>query len=184
MFSFRLNKTKQSGFTLVELLIVIALVAILAGVTTDIVLTLVRSYSKTKITNEIEQTGNFVISKMEKELRSATSITTPATVGSSATTLILNREINNVTTQITYDLATGGLALTRQEGPDPAPVENLINATNNNILISNTDLFTLIQQNPDVIKIKLVLQQADLNAQKSFTGSIQLDQTVVLRQTY
>ena len=66
----------QAGFTLVELLIVVALVIISAGVTSDIILTLIRSYNKTRISNEIEQNGNFVILRLERELRDASNVDT------------------------------------------------------------------------------------------------------------
>ena len=52
--------TKQKGFTLVELLIVVSIIIIVVGVTGDIILSLVRSYSKTQITNEIEQNAKNV----------------------------------------------------------------------------------------------------------------------------
>jgi len=64
----------KAGYTLIELLIVIGLIGITIGVTGDIVLSLIRSYAKTQATNELERSTNFVVSKIEKEFKNATSI--------------------------------------------------------------------------------------------------------------
>lgn len=68
------NKTKKSaGYTLLELLIVIGLIGLTVGVTGDIILSLVRSYTKTQATNELERTSNYAVSKIEKEFKNAVS---------------------------------------------------------------------------------------------------------------
>src|SRR5687768_13601913 len=64
----------KQGFTLLELLLTVGILTIAAGVTTDVMLSITRSYNKTQITNEIEQNANFFLLKIEKELRNATSI--------------------------------------------------------------------------------------------------------------
>jgi type II secretory pathway pseudopilin PulG len=69
----RLKIKKSGGYTLLELLIVIGLIGLTVGVTGDIILSLVRSYTKTQATNELERSSNFVVSKIEKEFKNAVS---------------------------------------------------------------------------------------------------------------
>src|SRR3990167_7157761 len=84
------DSSAVGGFTLVELLIVVALVIISAGVTSDIILTLIRSYNKTRISNEIEQNGNFVILRLERELRDASNVDTTQSSSTKLVFTILN----------------------------------------------------------------------------------------------
>ena len=63
------------GFTLIELLLVVGLLALTVGITSDILLSIVRTYNKTQVTNEIEQQANFVSLKLEKEIRNAQTVT-------------------------------------------------------------------------------------------------------------
>lgn len=72
---FTLLKNNKSGFTLMELVVTISLLIITVGVTGDIILTLVRSYTKNQVATEVEQSGNFVFLKLEKELRGASGVT-------------------------------------------------------------------------------------------------------------
>lgn len=64
---------KSTGYTLLELLIVIGLIGLTVGVTGDIILSLVRSYTKTQATNELERTSNYAVTKIEKEFKNAVS---------------------------------------------------------------------------------------------------------------
>jgi len=117
---------ENKGFTLVELLVVIALLGISIGVTNDILVSLVRSYNKTQIKNEVEQQANFVGLKIERELRSATGITsvgytntlTISKEGSASVTYKLNGnklQVENPTGAAAVDLTssfgTGGVAV-------------------------------------------------------------------------
>ena len=68
------DQNAQNGFTLIELLLVVGLLALSVGITSDILISLVRSYSKSQVINEIEQNANFVSQKLEKELRNAANI--------------------------------------------------------------------------------------------------------------
>ena len=61
----KVNMNAKKGYTLIELMLVIALLALTAGVTGDIIISLVRSYSKTQVANEIEQNAGFVSLKLE-----------------------------------------------------------------------------------------------------------------------
>ncbi len=104
-----LKKTKKDvGYTLIELLIVIGLIGLTVGVTADIILSLVRSYAKTQATNELERSTNFVVSKIEKEFKNATSVTTISGNTLTFTTKILDSQTPiNVTYAVTTCTVNG-----------------------------------------------------------------------------
>jgi len=70
---------KNKGFTLVELLVSIGLVLIIGTVGTSMIASILRSYNKAHIINEIEQNGNYVLSLMESQIRNAASATLTGT---------------------------------------------------------------------------------------------------------
>lgn len=110
-------KNGDKGFTLVELLVVIALLGISIGVTNDILVSLIRSYNKTQVKNEIEQQANFVGLKLERELRSSTGA---IVAGGAANTITIQK---SATENVTYSL--NGDFLTMQKntwGPTVYPL--------------------------------------------------------------
>ncbi|HLD51190.1 hypothetical protein A3K34_01275 [candidate division WWE3 bacterium RIFOXYC1_FULL_40_10] len=76
--AIQLVKNSKTGFTLIELMIVVVLLAISVGVTGDVLASLIRSYNKTQVLNEIEQQANFVRLKLDKELKGASNVTAGA----------------------------------------------------------------------------------------------------------
>lgn len=83
--------TSQKGFTLLEILVVTAILGILIGVSTSVFLGILRSQNKTTITNEVRQNANLAIDLFERDVRSAAEVT-PSGVS---------------TNQITLELASG-----------------------------------------------------------------------------
>lgn len=205
-FTFQAHKRKvsQAGFTLLELLIAISLLAITAGLTGDIILTLVRSYNKIRITNEIEQTGNVALSKLEKELRVATKLITPdplcATPPSCfcGDTLVFQRtalnnpldDNDNETIEVTYviDSSTGSLQRTEEPvyGAGSATTAYLIDATSSSVQLDPTqsEFCTVDITDPNVVSIDFTLLQTDASGGSAFTGTVLLNQVLVLRGTY
>ncbi len=176
--SVHLDIKRSAGFTLVELLIVVSLIAITAGISGDIILSLVRSFTKTQITNDIEQAGSFVISKMEKEMRSATSITGGGNCASSIT-FVKDNSTGGADT-ITYSLNNGSMFRSLNGGTSVA----LLDQNLANVRVENgNDIFCDIQDNPDVVRIRLVLEQAS-GAGVSVESKVVLEQTIVMRGTY
>lgn len=67
-------KFNRLGFTLVELLVVVSVILISVGVAGELIISVVRSYNKTKVLNEIEQNGNYLLAKIAYDLKSAKSV--------------------------------------------------------------------------------------------------------------
>jgi len=176
---------KNGGFTLVELLVTVALITITVGVTGDIVLSLIKSYNKTQITNEIEQNANFIMAKLEKELHNAINITSPVTPGGAVKIIKFTRDIAGTVVEITYEIKTisGIGTIVRKEGAGSKY------ALVNNDIINGVDLsyansyFTLVRTDPDVVQVHMVFRQVGSPSQ-SFVGDVTLDSAIVLRGSY
>ena len=69
--NFKLSK----GFTLVELLLVVGIIGIIAGISGDMFATVMRAYRKAEIFSYIERTGNNILTQIEQDLRSASLVT-------------------------------------------------------------------------------------------------------------
>ena len=64
----------KKGFTLLELLVVTAILGILIGVASNVFLAVLRSQNKTTITNEVRQNATHLIDLFERDVRSAESV--------------------------------------------------------------------------------------------------------------
>lgn len=175
------------GFTLIELLVVVSLIIIVVGVTGDIVVSLVRSYSKTSITNEIEQNANFVMTKLEKELRNASSVT-GVTEGDKKLEFVRRLSSGGAET-IIYTINEGGASdgtIVREIVGDGNGEVILINTSLNGVyLTSATSSFkdVSVSGGPTIIKINLSFRQIG-NPAVQFTDSTDLESTIVVRGSY
>jgi prepilin-type N-terminal cleavage/methylation domain-containing protein len=167
---------KQKGFTLVELLVVVGIIIIVMGFTGDIVLSLVRSYGKTKITNDLEQTGNYVMLKLEKELRTASGLSNVLN-----TQLTLQRTSEGTGIYVTYRKSGDLFQRCQSTTTTCTSFENLLPS---DIAVKNSDIFTTISDSPQTVRVKLILEPSGTVVNPAFTGSIELSQTIVLRSTY
>lgn len=163
----------SKGFTLIELLLVISLLAISVGLTTDILLSLVRSYGKTQIINDIEQNANFVSVKLEKELRSANSVnlisSDELTIVKDAETVTYRVQANKIQRKIN----SGGYAdLTKDLEPSGVAVT------------CPAECFSVSGTSPAIVTYTFVFSQPSSISGTSFNGSVNVRSTVVIRNSY
>ena len=62
------------GFTLLELLVVTAILGVLIGISSTVFISILRSQNKTNITNEVRQNATLAIDLFERDVRSASDI--------------------------------------------------------------------------------------------------------------
>jgi prepilin-type N-terminal cleavage/methylation domain-containing protein len=178
---------KKNGFTLVELLLVVALTALAVGVTGDILVSLIRGYNKTNVINEIEQNANFISQKMNKEIRNAVEIvqldtagTSPPTQGETSTEVTF---VDRDGITINYTIANDIITRNYDSGGDE-PLN--INLPPNGVKVSCPGgvCFTLLEDNPQVLQISIMIEQAGDPSTVVFQGDIMIEDTVVIRDTY
>ena len=178
----KVNKTQNKnsyGFTLVELLLVITLIAISVGVTSDVLMSLIKSYNKTTVINDIEQQANFVGLKLEKELRNASNVSVPNSNQLS---------FDYLGTAVYYNVSGGNL-FRSTSGYSTAAADALIatpsiNGTVGGVnLACDTACFTLTGSSPQVVGLSLIFSQASAGG-VSFSGVINVKNTIVIRNTY
>lgn len=172
---------KNKGFTLIELVLMIGLLVITAGVSSDIILTLIRSYNKTQISNEIEQNADFVLLKLQKELRNASGI---ASVPNGQTLIFSNA----AGAQITYTVNTALGVITRRVGA--GTIFNLVDTSfvGGGVQVqcgSSGSCFSVT--GGSVVGIDLVfsnISPAAATGRTEFTGTVPVKTTVVIRGSY
>lgn len=76
------------GFTLIEYLIYVAILAVFLISSTAIMLVLQSGKGKTEAMQEVEQNGRIAVQTLERRIRNATSVALPAT-GASSTFIVL-----------------------------------------------------------------------------------------------
>lgn len=168
-------KNNQKGFTLIEMLLVVLLLALTVGLTGDMLLSLIRSNTKTQVMNEIEQQANFVTLKLEKELRDALDANTSADNLTLTIKLRSNIDIN-------YRLSGGVLQRSVGAG-DYVPLTS--DASPGGVAVScNPTCFQIIGTNPQVVKTDLKFEQAQAGAGPTYKGDVTINSSIVIRSSY
>lgn len=187
-----INGQKNNGFTLIELLIVVALLAISAGVTGDILISLVRSFNRATIYNEIEQQANFVTVKLEKELLNGKDLKVYGAVNNQIDFDYTDPQTGEIT-RIGY-LVNPNDTMYRQRGVSPGfPASgpyNVLLDTNNitgvkvSCPASSGKCFTVSTGTPQIITYELQFEHAGSMPLGTSKGKVIVNKTVVLRNTY
>jgi len=121
-FQFQISKTYQHsksklqrGFTLIELIIYGGMLSILLGVFVTLFGSIVDAQLDSQATSSVQQDGQYLMTKLSHDIMNASSISTPATVGTSTQSL----QISIDSASLTYSLdANNNLILTTSSGSD------------------------------------------------------------------
>ena len=105
---------KSSGFTLVELLISMGLLAIILSVLTSLFVSVIEAQLESQATSSVDQDGRFILARLSYDIHRTNSISIPATLGAQGPTLQI--VVNGIT--YTYGLNGNELELTSNQGTD------------------------------------------------------------------
>lgn len=160
------------GFSLIEALISVGLLALVSLVSLSMVTNIVRSSVKVQAGTDIEQASDFVLLKLENDIKKSYF----ASVENSGQTLVLTQGSPAAPTQKSYALASSALSLGGVSLTDPASV--LIDTT-----VSN---FTLVEKDGTPLAVNLTIRflKSAVSGTKVFSGESTLETTVVLRGAY
>ena len=157
----------KGGFTLLELLLYIAILGILMVVISNMFISLSKGSGQSQARNEVDTSIRFATELLRQDIKNASSISVPASGGSSSTlTLVRN------STTIVYDISAG--VLRRQEG-----VASPVSVTNPNITVSTPtftrieNINTLFSRTNIAIKINMTFGYNSTSPDWSYSTSLQ-----------
>ena len=168
-----MKKAKQLGFTLVEILLYIAISATLISVVSVFILTSLQSRVKNQVIAEVNSEGVFVSQMISQLIRNAETINSPST-GTSSASLSLN--VNDAALDpAVFDLSSSRIRLI--EG-----VSASINLTSSRIIVSNLTFQNLSRSNtPGLIKFSFTLTYINSSGRNEYDFSKTFYATASLR---
>jgi prepilin-type N-terminal cleavage/methylation domain-containing protein len=158
---------KKSGFTLIEIMVVVGILGIIAVLGSGAFFSILRGSTKTKTLQMVKQNGDYAISVMERMIRNARVLINPTT--------------NSTVSSITIKNPDGGTTTFSCEG-NPATI-----ASNGASLLSNVSKISncnnIFEVNVGQVGIKPAVVKINLNLTQSGTVSRPEDQAEVNFQT-
>ncbi len=169
----------RRGFTLIELLIVVSIVLIAVGVAGELIISIIRSYNKTRILNEIEQNGNFAITKISYDLKNAVSLDTSLPSNSIQVT---DQSGNTILYEVKNVSGTGAITRSVNAGTsEPMTNNDLVEGVN---VTCNGNCFEQVSLTPLTVRVSFDMKQGPSslnNNSKSLQSLLTFDTIVVMR---
>ena len=158
-----MSRPKQTGFTLVEILLYIAIASAFLLTLSSFVILSFRSRAEAQVIAEVEQQGEKLMQTITITARSASSITTPI-AGTSGSTLILATSSGS-TNPTTFSLSGGVISIT--EGVSTAVALN-----NSQVTVSSLTFTNLSRTGtPGVVRIQFTLSYNGNTSKREYAYS-------------
>ncbi|MCX6783532.1 MAG: type II secretion system protein [candidate division WWE3 bacterium] len=177
------TNNNNRGFTLVEMLISIAVIAVVGVLGGDILIASVRSYNKSQTINQLTQNGDFALSQMTESLRNASVINQVVTNLTSSSISYVD-QFGNLKT---YNMVDGSVSCSSNDNGSLNDNTNQLLNTN----ISNNPTARLIagsfvaSTDLKLVTISMTLGQPCSNGTRiDNTATTTLTTTVVVRGGY
>lgn len=180
---FAVNNKRQAGFTLVEMLVYIAILTIVLALVVSFMVNLMRFYTRYRVEREISTNIREAMNYMIREIKTSQRIYTPTSLfGSSPGQLSLETGINLPTdetaTFIDFYIDNGQL-LIKREGQNPLAI------TSDRINVSNL-VFTNFTNASlgELVQINLTMEYRDISSRLEFLPEQSLTSSASLRGQY
>jgi len=184
-------KNNLRGFTLIELILAISLMAITFTVTSDILISLIKSQSKTQVMNNVEEQASFIMTRIENDLRNAGGAYLTNDGDNTGLT------IQNQTTKGEVGYYIGGAGSTVDDkglyywyGGDITKVVELTDRTDPGGVRAacpeDGGCFSVSEGTPQVVNVSIRFTPSSLTSSSSPVnlGVIEMNDTIVIRGSY
>lgn len=163
--------TTQRGYSLIELLIYIALFTVLSLVLIRSLITVMRTYATAHAYRTVQHTGTLIMDRVTREIRDATSISASSVYGANPGTLILTGtdDANNPHT-VTFGVTSNKVRITDTTGTTG-------DLSSSDVTVTSLVFRQITTTVGSGVKIELTLQTAS-----GYQTSASFYQTVLLRQ--
>lgn len=174
----------KRGFSLLELLVSISIIAVLGTVISQVLFTTLRTNTKTEILKEVKQNGDIALETIQRLIQGARSVSsTCSDTGTTATSLaIVDRNGETITFSCVLDGTATRIASTSASGTEYL--------TNKTVTLGETCVGTSLQfvctgggSAPPSIQISFQLTQTGTPGAQYEQGQIQFQSSVSLRNT-
>ena len=162
-----MNYKLKFGFTLIEILVAIGILAIIAVVGSNMFLTILKSTTKTKVLTEVKQEGDFALQVMERMIRNAQKITSDCSEGMTSITIKNPDNEETIFACEADKISSNSASLTSDQ---VVPV-----ACRFDCLIGQEDVM------PDQVTIGFSLEQAGTGVRQEEKATVNFETTVTLR---
>jgi prepilin-type N-terminal cleavage/methylation domain-containing protein len=164
---------KRNGFTLLEILVVLAIFSILGVVTTSILFTTLRSATKADTLREVKQNGDYAIRVMERLIRNANEVTICTPAANTLTIVNTDGSRNTFTAEHVIPADVSKIAI------NPG-----VYLTNDKVTLEPARInftCTHISGQPDVITVSFTLRQAGQAKRVEESAQVSFQTTASLR---
>ncbi|TSC54476.1 MAG: Uncharacterized protein LiPW31_78 [Microgenomates group bacterium LiPW_31] len=167
---------KKSGFTLIEIIVVVGILGIIMVMGSNLFFSILRGSTKTKILQLVKQNGDYAISVMGRMIRNARSVS-----GSGSAITIINPDGN--TTTFNCCGTSPNFLIASESGSLSCENARL---TNDEVKVDDcSNVFSIIAgevgARPDVVTINFTLSQAGATTRLEEQASINFQTTISLR---
>ncbi|MDP2874214.1 MAG: type II secretion system protein [bacterium] len=172
---------RNRGFTLIEILIVIALMAVLTGAGADLFVNSLKAYQKSQIMNQLSQNGNYVMSTVLNTARSADEISIDEETHSVLT-------ITDEDVQTVFRIKAGAQSvgvITKQVGGGTEETITNLSPTSGVDVVPGDSRFDVTTNPPQTLTVTLKIRQApNTPLNRAYETAITLTNSVIIRGEY
>jgi type II secretory pathway component PulJ len=153
---------RRQGFSLFELVIYLGLLSIVSLIIGGTFISITRGRDQVQARNEVNSNLRSAVEKIGQDIRSASSVTTPASAGATSSTLTLSVS----GTSITYCVINSQLR--RQSGGNCTSASEAITS---NLVLIGTPMFTRLENTNTILAKTVVSMAISLSANYNSSSS-------------